>query len=226
MNILAAPSMIDAYEEIQNLHEDRQSDVIRKHLKHLRKLREAVIKKNRGFNDTTSIKIQSDYLLAIGVSQVSIDKVLNGDHKKEVEEYFKNKPKGRPRTIMVTNGEKHPISTYFTFFENLPEHQQRKRKLWWYQMLKEGRNTCPITFLEVAYFQLDQLTKNGRVLSSHWNFYSEDGQMFTVDHINPKIKGGSNDVANLQPMIAQYNHKKSDLTEFTNEEIKNLVINA
>lgn len=86
-----------------------------------------------------------------------------------------------------------------------------RRKGWWLRLIKSNKLTCPETGLVVKYVSLDmQEHKNGNS-TFHYNFYSECGELFTVDHIIPRSKGGAiNDVKNLQPMIAQNNWDKGN----------------
>ena len=72
-------------------------------------------------------------------------------------------------------------------------------------MIAANKLQCPVTNLTVAYCSYD-VTQMG---SYHYNFYSEDGRLFTVDHIIPKSKGGSAmKLKNIQPMIGKYNWRK------------------
>ena len=43
---------------------------------------------------------------------------------------------------------------------------------------------------------------------AHVNFFSEDGVLFTKDHILPKSKGGRNTLDNLQTMCIECNNRK------------------
>ena len=84
------------------------------------------------------------------------------------------------------------------------------RKSQWLKLIKANRLVCPETGLKVHRLQLDvKQFKNG--CSYHFNFYSECGELFTVDHIIPKSKGGHpHKLENLQPMIAVNNWKKGN----------------
>lgn len=91
-----------------------------------------------------------------------------------------------------------------------------KRKGWWIRLINANKLICPITDLKVKYVSLDinrgrPNKKKKTQATFHYNFYSECGKLFTVDHIIPRSKGGAeNDVNNLQPMIAKYNWEKGD----------------
>jgi 5-methylcytosine-specific restriction endonuclease McrA len=83
---------------------------------------------------------------------------------------------------------------------------QRKRQ--WLHMIHANKLTCPVTDLKVAYCSYDR-TDMG---TFHYNFYSENGKLFTVDHIIPRSKGGSKmKLKNLQPMIGKYNWRKGSI---------------
>lgn len=80
-----------------------------------------------------------------------------------------------------------------------------KRKKQWLSLINSNKLTCPASGEKVSYVSYDK-TRQG---SYHYNFYSESGRLFTVDHIVPISKGGPKmSVKNLQPMIAKYNWKK------------------
>lgn len=44
----------------------------------------------------------------------------------------------------------------------------------------------------------------------HWDVYTDEGIMMTVDHINPKSKGGKDEIENYQPMCHNHNMKKGN----------------
>jgi 5-methylcytosine-specific restriction endonuclease McrA len=44
----------------------------------------------------------------------------------------------------------------------------------------------------------------------HWDVFTADNTMMTIDHHIPKSKGGTNVISNLFPMCAPHNHKKSN----------------
>lgn len=46
----------------------------------------------------------------------------------------------------------------------------------------------------------------------HWDVYTDDLVLMTVDHILPKSLGGDNDLANYRPMCAHHNHTRGSLT--------------
>lgn len=47
-------------------------------------------------------------------------------------------------------------------------------------------------------------------LSVHIDVYTEDFTLMTVDHIQPRSKGGSDELANKQPMCTYCNGAKAD----------------
>ncbi len=49
--------------------------------------------------------------------------------------------------------------------------------------------------------------------AAHFNLYSDDGVLFTKDHIIPKSKGGSMEMSNLQTMCSRCNSAKGDKLE-------------
>lgn len=83
------------------------------------------------------------------------------------------------------------------------------RKKQWVELIKHGKLTCPISKKEVAYCSYDFKKSSN---SYHYNFYSSDGDLFTVDHIIPKSCGGKvNAISNLQPMLKEYNAEKQKM---------------
>lgn len=116
--------------------------------------------------------------------------------------------------------EQHPIEYFFDVCDALKRVSMRKR--WWLSLLARGGDklVCPISGLKVSKLCLDvKYYKNGKC-SYHWNFYSECDRMFTVDHIQPRSKGGDvMNVENLQSMIGEYNELKGN-REISYEQLK------
>lgn len=56
-----------------------------------------------------------------------------------------------------------------------------------------------------AYHFIKGIDKNG---SNHWDLYTKDFVLMTVDHIHPKSKGGTRALHNMQPMCEPCNTKK------------------
>lgn len=82
------------------------------------------------------------------------------------------------------------------------------RKRHWVYFIKSNKLECPATKKLVAYCSYD-LNKKSKTF--HYNFYSSDGELFTVDHKVPISKGGSkNKLGNVQPMIAEPNFEKNN----------------
>jgi hypothetical protein len=81
------------------------------------------------------------------------------------------------------------------------------RKKHWVYLIEKNKLICPITQKKVTHCYFDLHKKNN---TNHYNFYGENDELFTIDHIKPKAKGGTNDFDNVQPMIAEENFKKSD----------------
>lgn len=104
--------------------------------------------------------------------------------------------------------EKISLSEFLQRMDELPRHKIRNRKYCWMQLINEDKLTCPVTGLIVSYCSLDQ-NNSSRIKSKHYNFYSECGQMFTIDHVTPLSKGGHrNKIENIQPMIDIHNWEK------------------
>ena len=84
-----------------------------------------------------------------------------------------------------------------------------KRKWQWISMINKGKLTCAATNKPIAYLSYDMTNLPISKRSYHFNFYTEDDELITVDHVYPKSLGGSEmDVENLQPMIGEYNWAK------------------
>jgi len=102
------------------------------------------------------------------------------------------------------------ISEFIERMSELPPKKIRQRKGNWLKLIQVERLTCPATGKIVNYCSLDQHKRNK---TFHYNFYSEDGFMFTIDHIQPISKGGSKtSIKNIQPMIDTVNWEKSNQT--------------
>jgi hypothetical protein len=93
----------------------------------------------------------------------------------------------------------------------------RGRKLHWYHLIMENLLTCPATEKRVAYCSYDVMEHpNPKVQPAyHFNFYSEDDEMFTIDHKIPKSLGGTDLIDNVQPMIGDINWRKGSELIYT-----------
>jgi len=89
--------------------------------------------------------------------------------------------------------------------ETKPKAKLSKRKRNWIHLIENGMLVCPASEKLVAYCSYD---KNMKANSFHYNFYAEDGEMFTIDHKIPKAKGGTGALDNVQAMIQRENTKK------------------
>lgn len=103
--------------------------------------------------------------------------------------------------------EKLTLVEFLQRMNTLDPKKIRNRKLSWIKLIKANKLTCPVTNKTVAYCSLDE--QQNKVKSRHYNFYSEDGTMMSIDHIIPKSKGGHHThISNLQPMVEKENWKK------------------
>lgn len=107
------------------------------------------------------------------------------------------------------------IAIMDTFFNAEPEGIRRSkvmkgRKAHWYKLVTDGNLTCPVTDLKAEYCRLDiRKHPNPKVKDTyHFNFYSSDGDLFTIDHKTPLSQGGRDVYENVQPMIAEFNWEK------------------
>ena len=71
---------------------------------------------------------------------------------------------------------------------------------------------CAFCDREIVYGILQQTVNlgNNNPIAAHFNFYSEDGMLFTKDHIIPKSKGGKNRNSNYQTCCYECNARKGD----------------
>lgn len=81
-----------------------------------------------------------------------------------------------------------------------------RRKAHWLMLMMEWRLTCPVSWAVVSYFTKDY----DNVGWSHYNFYSENDELFTIDHIRPLGKGWTHRIDNIQPMLYVHNFNKWD----------------
>jgi 5-methylcytosine-specific restriction endonuclease McrA len=83
-----------------------------------------------------------------------------------------------------------------------------------YKTFSRQRQCC-VCKREIAYGVLQQPKILGTCnpKAAHFNFYSEDGVLFTKDHIIPKSLGGSDSMCNFQTMCSKCNSKKGNSYE-------------
>ena len=84
------------------------------------------------------------------------------------------------------------------------------RKRHWIHLIENNQLTCPVTGKKVVYCSFDKREYMNPIEPTyHYNFYSEDGVLFSIDHKLPISQGGSKtSVNNVQPMIILENFKK------------------
>ena len=90
----------------------------------------------------------------------------------------------------------------------------RGRKSHWYHLISSGDVVCPASGKVVSICSYDILeNKNPKVQPTyHFNFYTSDWELFTIDHKLPLARGGKDHCSNVQPMIGEINWDKgSDL---------------
>jgi hypothetical protein len=87
----------------------------------------------------------------------------------------------------------------------------------WYKLIIDGDLTCPATGIKVERCRLDiQKHPSPKVDDTyHFNFYSADGKLFTIDHKTPLAQGGRDVYENVQPMIAEFNWDKGSELIYT-----------
>jgi hypothetical protein len=84
-----------------------------------------------------------------------------------------------------------------------------RRKQHWIHLIETNNLVCPATGKKVSYCSYDRKDTKNSPPSFHYNFYSEDDELFSIDHKLPISKGGSiTNVDNIQPMIMVENNKK------------------
>lgn len=98
------------------------------------------------------------------------------------------------------------LQEFVEVVNSIPEKKASKRKLFWKNLIENGNIICPVTKKKVAYCSYDVIGR--KVKSYHYNLRSEDGTLFTIDHIMPLSMGGKNHISNIQPMVMEENFKK------------------
>ena len=105
-------------------------------------------------------------------------------------------------------------TTKWKISKNGTPHQRiSNRKKHWIYLIENNLLTCPATGKEVSYCSYDRLDYKGKNIKPtyHYNFYSEDGELFSIDHKIPISKGGHKTaVSNIQPMIMSKNFEKKN----------------
>lgn len=76
-----------------------------------------------------------------------------------------------------------------------------------------GKIQCSHCLLEATEFRLE---RSSLIDNLHLNLYSNDGILFTKDHIMPKSKGGKDNLLNTQTMCTKCNCSKGNSDEVVN----------
>lgn len=79
---------------------------------------------------------------------------------------------------------------------------------WRYRTFYQKGTKCACCGKEAKYFMLTPDSSNTK--RAHFNLYSEDGTLFTKDHIIPKSAGGKDCIENFQTYCTDCNHVKAD----------------
>lgn len=117
---------------------------------------------------------------------------------------------------MYKSIEKISLEEFMCRMNLIPQKNRRPRKRNWMRLIEENKLICPVTKKVVSYCSLDQNMKGAKTF--HYNFYSDDGDMFTIDHIHPVSKGGEREaLKNIQPMIDIHNFDKADKLDYKYE---------
>ncbi len=107
-------------------------------------------------------------------------------------------------------------------FATVGEHPFIRLTSWRYKVYAQKGVTCVTCGLKATHFALErdrikseraQKTPFDNVYPWHLNLYAQKDDkeiLMTIDHIIPKSKGGTNDMANLQPMCCHCNVKKGN----------------
>ena len=98
---------------------------------------------------------------------------------------------------------RHTIYEFLDIVDNMSKVS--KRKMFWQHLIKTHNLTCPVSKEEVDHCRYDYCET---AKSYHYNFYTKDGKLFTIDHCVPKSKGGKDHTSNIQPMLADINFAK------------------
>lgn len=104
-----------------------------------------------------------------------------------------------------------PVEDFVAIMDIIEDDSVRKNH--WFHLILNDMLVCPATQKKVAYCGYDALIsrKNKNNVAYHFNFYSEEGDLFTIDHKIPKSMGGNaRDVNNIQPMECFSNWNKSN----------------
>jgi hypothetical protein len=109
-------------------------------------------------------------------------------------------------TLSIEDGINHLLNLPRRIDKNGNMRSSRKYKL--AQMAKISTK-CKCCDLEGTKFCLGIAHNNAQ----HWDLYSEDGTAMSVDHIDPKSKGGLDHISNLQILCVKCNWFKSNIPE-------------
>ena len=117
-----------------------------------------------------------------------------------------------------------PVDDFVAIMDKLVESEggekrrskfMKGRKSQWYHLIMTDQLVCPASGKKVAICSYDIMEHKKSEPTFHFNFYTEDWELFTIDHKIPLRHGGANHNSNVQPMIGTINWEKGSELIYT-----------